>query len=373
MTTDSSLGNYAEIFICPMSGQKLKFYDEQSLLKWNDLIHRGEITDLAGNTVSEPLQQAFVTDDENLLYPIRENILMILPTSAYALGCDAKKWQLRSCTKTENVKAFYDSEGWQQQEETYKDAQDSEDLRQISSQYIQNCHHRLKRYLPQQGKFLLDIASGPVQYDAYQQYCDNFDLRICADISIQALKQAQNRMQSKAIYVLCDITKLPFRTNALDACISLHTIYHVPKDDQLRAFAQLHRVLKPSGKAVIVYSWGKHSFLMKCTLGPLKFLYKILRGLRIGSKSANIYFHANNYAWITKVLGKRFQIDLYPWRSINVPFMKIFIHRWLGGKFILNSFYFLEEKYPKLMSRIGAYPVIVINKSNTVYREPHSV
>lgn len=375
MNVTSMYQQHTEIFICPMSGQKLKFLEGHQLLKWNDLISRGEISDLTGQCIQTLLEQAFITEDENLLYPIYENILFLLPQSAYALGCDAKKWQIKdkNSALTQELKNFYNTEGWCFDGENYKDATDSEDLREISKHYISMCHRRVTKHLPNQGKYILDIASGPVQYDEYIDYSRQFNYRICADISIQALKQAQQRIGSQGLYVLCDITRLPFKTNTLDACVSLHTIYHVPESEQLRAFAQLHRVLKPAGKAVIVYSWGKNSFLMRGFLGPFRLIKCVLNFFRLRKAKQPIYFYAFNYKWFKRILMKRFQVDLYSWRSVNVPFMKIFIHRWVAGSLWLKLFLKLEERYPKLMGRIGAYPLFVIKKSSNVNYEPHKI
>jgi ubiquinone/menaquinone biosynthesis C-methylase UbiE/uncharacterized protein YbaR (Trm112 family) len=374
MTTVSSYKESNDIFICPMSGQRLTYLNDHDLLKWNDLIARAEVTDLNGNPINDNLEQAFITEDEKLLYPIRQNILMILPECAYILGTDTNKWRHDiSEAKIQQVKEFYDDFGWESDGQNYKDANDSEDLRDVSKTYINKCHERVNKYLPKNGKYLLDIASGPVQYQEYIDYSKNYKVRICADISVKALKLAQNRIGDNGLYVLCDVTKLPFKTNSLDACISLHTLYHVPKQEQLRAFAQLHRVLKPSGQAIVVYSWGKNSFLMKCCLGPLKIIHKLIKVLSFNKTNPALYFHAYDYGWFVKTLKKRFDIDLHSWRSINVPFMKIFVHQWFGGEYLLRLFFKLEDKYPKLMGRIGAYPIFVIKKSSAVYKEPHSV
>ena len=39
-----------------------------------------------------------------------------------------------------------------------------------------------------------------------------------------------------SILDLADVTNLPLKNDIVDAVVSLHTIYHVPKDEQRKAF-----------------------------------------------------------------------------------------------------------------------------------------
>lgn len=62
----------------------------------------------------------------------------------------------------QNVREFYDRVGWQQVSEgVYQNAR-YEDLRSVSREYIHRCHMRVKKHLPDQGRYLLDAGSGPI-------------------------------------------------------------------------------------------------------------------------------------------------------------------------------------------------------------------
>jgi len=74
----------------------------------------------------------------------------------------------------------------------------------------------VKEHLLPKGRYLLDVASGPIQYEEYLSYSQNYQYRICADISLQGLKKAQEKLKDKGLYVLCDMTCLPFNANAVD-------------------------------------------------------------------------------------------------------------------------------------------------------------
>lgn len=58
----------------------------------------------------------------------------------------------------------------------------------------------------------------------------------------------------KGIYILGDVTNLPLVDGCMDSIVSLHTLYHVPADEQSEVLAEIYRLLKPRGTAVIVYS-----------------------------------------------------------------------------------------------------------------------
>lgn len=354
------------ILICPITKSNLIWLTEDDLRQLNERIKQGEITDSTSAVHTIAIAGGLKVSDHDLFYPIVQDIVYVLPTLALA-GRFKFPIQVDVANKTKNeVKRFYDDWGWQENEGVFKDAQDSEDLRRVSQKYILNCHLRLNQHLPNQGKYLLDIASGPIQYDAYLSYSQHYEYRICADISLRALTAAKQKLGSKGIYLLCDVTQLPLKSNSIDAIVSLHTLYHVPQQQQLQGFAELYRALKPAGVSVIVYSWGHHSLLMNLLLWPLKIYFWLKRRLKSSTSEQDLYFYAHNYQWFCDEIKVKYQTQLFSWRSVNVPFLKLFIHRFLGGKQILSFIYFLENRFPKAMGKWGAYPLFVSKKSNVL-------
>ena len=97
----------------------------------------------------------------------------------------------------QQVREFYDQIGWSQVGDgLYQNAR-YEDLRPVSRDYIHNCHMRVKRHLAPKGDILLDAGSGPVQWPDYLTYSEDYRYRLCADISITALKEARTRLGDK--------------------------------------------------------------------------------------------------------------------------------------------------------------------------------
>ena len=105
------------------------------------------------------------------------------------------------------------------------------------------------------GRFLLDAGSGPVQYEEYKTYSQGYQKRVCLDISIQALREARNRIGDHGLFVVGDLANLPFKAEAFDGAVSMHAIHHLALPEHPRAYAEIHRVLAAGRTAAIVNGW----------------------------------------------------------------------------------------------------------------------
>src|SRR5687768_1904363 len=97
----------------------------------------------------------------------------------------------------QKVREFYDEIGWQPGDGGHYQNARYEDLRPVSHEYIHKTRLRVMNGLIPTGKFLLDAGSGPVQYEEYKTYSQGYQKRVCLDISIQALREARNRIRSE--------------------------------------------------------------------------------------------------------------------------------------------------------------------------------
>jgi len=356
---------FEKILRCPITESELSWVPFDALQILNDKIKNGQCYQANGTPQSVPLSAALKAHHHEIYYPQEQGIYCLLKELAIIVSLEYKIETNETLLTTQEVQRFYENVGWQEQEGLFQDAKDSEDLREVSKEYILQCHLRLNRYLPTQGTYLLDVASGPLQYPAYLSYSEHFEYRVCADISLRALLQAKKKLKMGGFYLLCDITNLPIKDNQIDAVVSLHTLYHVSKEQQLSAFAQLYRVLKPMGTSVVVYSWGGKSLLMNLCLFPFKLstlLKRKLKSTLYPIQEKSLYFYAHNYAWFKKEIKTQYHAKLFTWRSVNVPFLKTFIHAKWGGKTWLKGLFWLEEKFSPFLGRIGAYPVFVSTK-----------
>lgn len=280
-----------------------------------------------------------------------------------------------------DVREFYDNIGWSQLDDgVYQNAR-YEDLRPVSQDYIHKCHLRINRHLAPEGRFLLDAGSGPIQYEEYLTFSEGYHYRVCADMSITALKEARDKVGEHGMFVVADIAQLPFKRDAFDGVVSMHTIHHLPLSEHARAYLGLHRVLKPGKTAVEVNGWSR-SVLMDPfrSLSALRKNIWLLarkltgRGRPAGSKirkakkgqvenePKNTFVQKHTYGWFKSAIMPQLEIEIYVWRSASVHFLKNYIFENRGGRRILGWLYRLEERFPRFFGQTGTYPLIVIRK-----------
>ncbi|WP_211233099.1 class I SAM-dependent methyltransferase [Solirubrobacter soli] len=283
----------------------------------------------------------------------------------------------RTLPETEELRAekravqdFYDETGWQQDEAgVFADTALFVDPRPRVEAYMARCRARVKGHLPAGGRHLLDVACGPVHFPEYQAYSSGFDTRVCIDLSSVALRAARRNLGDHGAYIQGDITAMPFKDDTMDAVVSMHALYHVPKDEQANAFREIHRVLKPGGTAVVVYYWQTPSWrdlppLSRLAVLPVRVVQKGLRKLRPvqASESENqLYYFAHTRQWFEQQ-DWPFEAQILSWSAVNTDTLRRFIPRGRIAQPILAGLYRLEEKLPRLLGRYGRYPMIVIRK-----------
>jgi SAM-dependent methyltransferase len=281
------------------------------------------------------------------------------------------------------VQEFYNSVGWKQiGEGLYQNAR-YEDLRPVSREYIHRCHLRVARFLPTSGMYLLDAGSGPIQYPEYLEYSKGFRYRVCLDISMLALKEARERLGERGMYVVADVARLPFRRDAFEGIVSLHTIHHLPADEHKDAILGLFQVLKQGGQAVIVYTWGEYSPLMRVLEFPMDRTLRFIQWLsrKLTSHDKSVYSDGDNktevtelvrtpgtftfkhdYAWVIHNLKELPGLEVRVWRTVSTKFLRAFVHRKALGNLWLRLLFWLEERAPRFFGRIGQYPMILFQK-----------
>lgn len=288
------------------------------------------------------------------------------------------------------VQSFYEDVGWLEDDAShqYLDALLFEDLRRVTSGYRASANRRVQSALCRDGDLLLDVASGPIQYDDYLRFSRGYRKRVCVDLSMRALVGARRRVGDDGLYVQADITALPFKNDAFDGIVSLHTIYHVPEAEQTNAVKELERTLRPGRRAAIVYKW--HPSLLKRIIAfPFNLMDAAKRmtlqvpGVRPVIKSAraiaghrdettlpqnhgesavpSIYFYAYGPDWFRQQVASPFALELRCWRSLEVPLLRKIPANELGRR-LLECVQYVEDCFPHLLGRIGSYPLIIITR-----------
>jgi ubiquinone/menaquinone biosynthesis C-methylase UbiE len=259
----------------------------------------------------------------------------------------------RDLSAESKVRAFYDGKGWATDASgTTGDAELWEDLRPCAREYVSACRLKLTRFLPPEGDLILDAASGPVQYPEYLEYSRNFRKRVCVDLSQKALDQAKDRLGSAGEYVCASILDLPFPDRYFDAVVSLHTIYHIDRDQQEDAVRQLIRVTKPAHPVVIVYSNPDRL---------LKMIKRSLTAKRSPPPREALYFFVHPLGWWHRFTDEC-RVDVHPWRALAAQDSRRLIPNNKLGQLELRAILSLEKHFPRMVTRLGAYPLIVLTR-----------
>lgn len=283
----------------------------------------------------------------------------------------------------QQVRNFYDQIGWKMESDGFYQNARYEDLRPVSKEYIEKCHLRVNRHLIRPGKYLLDAGSGPIQYPAYLTYMEDYQYRVCLDISIVALQEARKRIGDGGLFVVGDVSNLPFKASSFDGIVSLHTLHHLNYADQKKAYKDLYRVLQDGHNAVIVNGWTKSRLMIKMNwflllMERLVSFSQSIFGKKIKKEEKEIKpNNSQKTPSLKKQTGtfiekmddarlknelKEMDISVLVWRSVSVRFLRGVFHSALGGKFWLKILFVLEEKYPEYFGSNGQYPLIVIRK-----------
>ena len=71
-------GKLLEILCCPVSKTPLIMLGQQKLEKLNKAIENGEALYVGGDKVTEPLTEGLITEDGKVIYPVQDDIPILL-------------------------------------------------------------------------------------------------------------------------------------------------------------------------------------------------------------------------------------------------------------------------------------------------------
>jgi ubiquinone/menaquinone biosynthesis C-methylase UbiE len=264
---------------------------------------------------------------------------------------------------TDGVREFYDASGWIADDKgMFGETKAFSDTRSQSQAFTNRCIARMGRYFDKRGKYILDAGSGPIVYDGYLTYGEQFEKRVCVDLSIKGLHAAKQKLGDSGIYLQGDLTNLPLKTGSMDAITCNHVIYQLPVELQAPAMLELWRVLKPGGVAVIVYLSPK---------APLERRFRKLAKLLFGEQPATPASHAadneqlpHNPMPLSWFEGQKwpFTYKLDSFRPWGQGFMRENLPDNWQGRAFMNAFYMLQSIAPGFFARYGLVPTFVIRK-----------
>ena len=352
--------NFLEHLRCPITGNKLQILKKEQFIDFNIPVQFNNFGELS---------EGLIDTSKQFFYPIFDDIIVLHSQYATCIGGE----QLINKLELDKQRVFdyYNQVNYLMKDKfrVFGDGANFVDVRDVSTDYLCNSFTQAGKYFPKKGKYMLDIASGPIGLPEYIALSDGYEYRICVDISINALLGAKynlTKINKKGIYICGDITNIPIEDNIVDTVLCQHTLYHIPRKEQETAVREMYRVAKSGTNIVIVYEWFYHSWLMNLTLNVTQ-IYRVVRHyagklyVRLFKTSPKLYFYAHSKRWFLRTFNDM-DLEFYTWRSLNINFLKLYIHPKLGGRRILQWFQKMEEKHNKFMSTFGCYAVIVIKK-----------
>jgi ubiquinone/menaquinone biosynthesis C-methylase UbiE len=253
----------------------------------------------------------------------------------------------------EIISKFYSSEGWEIKDGVTEDARKWEDLRECAKEYVSKCRLRVLRHIPESGENMLDMASGPIQYNEYLEYSKSFKKRYCIDLSSKALEDAKKRIGDHGVFLHGSFFDIELKENFFDCTLSLHTIFHIDKDRQEEAVRKLIKVTKPGKPIIIIYCNPRWVSSM-----PIRLLKSLIRK---NDASSNIYFYPHPLKWWNRFLDV-VDIKIFPWRSFGSGHQKRLIPDNRLGRKILNILFTIEDIFPHFFANHCFFPMIILTK-----------
>tara|TARA_R110000764_G_scaffold238859_1_gene336781 strand:- start:1058 stop:2047 length:990 start_codon:yes stop_codon:yes gene_type:complete len=290
-------------------------------------------------------------------YNVRNGIANLLPPEDAALG-DGEV--------SKDVLNFYETHGWRQDKDgLFGESKSFNDLRPQSVEFTNRCIDRIGEKFSEGGEYLLDAGCGPLLYDHVLRYGDRFQKRVCLDLSFQGLQAAKQKLNTQGLYVQGTLTRLPLKTESMDAITCNHVIYQIPSEFQREAFLELWRVLKPGGIAVIVYVWPNAPF-GRFAAKAAKYIFG-MRGpyepTPTGSEPSHVELPHNALpeSWFRSQAWP-FDYEIETFRVVSQSFMKNYISNDWRGRAFLNALFALQRIAPVFCGKYGDMPAIIFQK-----------
>jgi SAM-dependent methyltransferase len=194
-------------------------------------------------------------------------------------------------------------------------------------------------------------------------YHENFERRVCVDLSFPALVEAKRKLGVRGIYIMADVTSLPIADGAMQGVVCCHVLYHVPAQEQRKALNELARVLETGGRGAVVYKWAYSplSRYINKVFDRLSIL--IGRPPMVDSKrnAPALYARPQPREWL---LGQTwlFRYRLACFRLVDGASMRKYMTEARLWRLITAMMFTWQRAMPRFTGKYGLYPIIIIEK-----------
>ena len=324
---------------------------------------------------------AFVSDTVKRAYPLTERVADFLEQDSLEFRRLEPRAFPDGTTTTSaddvkrSVKDWYDRFGWRKNERgLYMDSALFSQNKPVGhGLYEMMSHLSVLDRLPG-GEFVLDAASGAMAHPEHLAYSWFYKSRICVDMSMTALMEADAKLRPSDFCFMADICNLPFRDETFDGAVSGYTIQHIPESQQLSAVEELYRVLSP-GAHLCIFTDIPYSRRHKVLLFTLRAFRKLLKTLRLVRRPSSpsdprknaeadpphqLYFHSQKPSWWKE--AARGLTDRYSIESLRL--LNKFEFEWLYGRSnrAAKTLRWVESVFPRLTCGMSAYCLVDIYK-----------
>jgi SAM-dependent methyltransferase len=285
----------------------------------------------------------------------------------------------------DSVRQFYDERGWQPVDaETYVDTQLYGDHRPFVMAYIARTKARVAAVLAPTGRLFLDLGCGARPEMALSSA---YARHVCVDFSLAGLSEARRKLGERGLYVMADVTALPFAPHQFDAVVSSHVIYHIPgQANQARAFREVHRMIAPGRAAAVLYANPYHVRYLDLTWGWKEAFHNARRLLgdlaarlrgrphwaadRPGEEivpAGELFYKAYPPPWVKRFLPPgATEIRCLGW--LTRPFTRRWCRDTAFWRGFLRAVAWLEDRLPHLLAAGANYVLVVIRARDEARR-----
>ena len=278
------------------------------------------------------------------------------------------------------VREFYEHYGWERGGSgRYRDAELFVDGRRVAKSYGARARSREAAAFRRGGRYFLDAASGA---NPATDFAARFRRHVCVDFSGRALAEARRTLGTRGLYVLADVSALPFKDEAFDGLLSAHTLYHVHAEEQAAAVSEFLRVLCRRAPGAILYNTGELGALCRLRLVPTYWALRgwasrLCRRLRVtgllrtkpsaisldqaGNSRPPIYFHAYPAAWFSTRFGRRVETRCY--QLLDQEHRAVLVPDNVVGWLLLWLVSGLERLFPHTLASWAGYIAIRLRKA----------
>jgi ubiquinone/menaquinone biosynthesis C-methylase UbiE len=274
----------------------------------------------------------------------------------------------------EGVRKFYDTYGWtiDRGRGQYQNDLLYGDLSDIAKEYDRSCEARYAKHFVAGGRFFLDVGCGA---KPIKQLGQKFQRHVCVDISLVGLTEARQKLGDRGLYVVADMSALPFKDDVFDGVVASYCLYHLDKDSQLSAVREFYRVVKAK-KNIVVFYVAKNSLVLaahtvaKAVAKISCLLTRLFRSRKPGRGEAVpfVYLCVQSPFQLSRGFGC---VDITCLRSLTRVESLVLHELGLLGP-ATRCFLFLERKFPHAMLLLGSHAAVRIQKTTEAVRSETS-